>query len=171
MKARFRRTLLAAVLVLPLALACCAGPGALPEDPKSMRFPPLEVSPPDVERVPLENGTVLFLLPDREVPIVDIRVRIRAGAVFDPDEQVGLAELTGLVMRTGGAGGITPGDLNTRIEEMGAVLESSIGTVWLEGEISNFKAHYSGHMYLSLKDEKSQIRAVMFKPSARASGW
>jgi exodeoxyribonuclease VII large subunit len=33
----------------------------------------------------------------------------------------------------------------------------------IEGEISNFKHHYSGHMYFSLKDEKSRIKAVMFK--------
>lgn len=33
----------------------------------------------------------------------------------------------------------------------------------IEGEISNFKHHYSGHMYFSLKDEKSKIKAVMFK--------
>ena len=33
----------------------------------------------------------------------------------------------------------------------------------VEGEISNFKHHYSGHMYFSLKDEKSKIRCVMFK--------
>ena len=36
--------------------------------------------------------------------------------------------------------------------------------VWLRGEISNFKSNYSsGHMYFSLKDEGSSIRAVMFK--------
>ena len=33
----------------------------------------------------------------------------------------------------------------------------------IEGEISNFKHHYSGHMYFSLKDEKSKMKAVMFK--------
>lgn len=33
----------------------------------------------------------------------------------------------------------------------------------VEGEISNFKHHYSGHMYFNLKDEKSRIKAVMFK--------
>ncbi|MFA5576992.1 MAG: exodeoxyribonuclease VII large subunit [Tissierellaceae bacterium] len=33
----------------------------------------------------------------------------------------------------------------------------------LEGEISNFKHHYSGHMYFNLKDEKAKIKAVMFK--------
>ena len=33
----------------------------------------------------------------------------------------------------------------------------------IEGEISNFTHHYSGHMYFSLKDEKSRIKCVMFK--------
>lgn len=33
----------------------------------------------------------------------------------------------------------------------------------IEGEISNFKHHYSGHMYFTLKDEKSRIKCVMFK--------
>ena len=33
----------------------------------------------------------------------------------------------------------------------------------LEGEISNFNHHYSGHMYFSLKDEKSKIKSIMFK--------
>ena len=33
----------------------------------------------------------------------------------------------------------------------------------VEGEISNFKHHYSGHMYFSLKDEKSKIKCIMFK--------
>ncbi len=35
--------------------------------------------------------------------------------------------------------------------------------VWIKGEISNFKLHYSGHMYLSLKDSGGVLRAVMFK--------
>ena len=35
--------------------------------------------------------------------------------------------------------------------------------VWIEGEVSNFVPHSSGHMYFSLKDEKSVIRAAFFK--------
>lgn len=37
--------------------------------------------------------------------------------------------------------------------------------VYIRGEISNFKHHVSGHMYFTLKDERSQIRCVMFKNS------
>ncbi len=38
-----------------------------------------------------------------------------------------------------------------------------LSNLQVEGEISNFKHHHSGHMYFSLKDDKSKIRCVMFK--------
>lgn len=46
-------------------------------------------------------------------------------------------------------------------------LEREYTDVWLEGEISNFRAHGSGHLYFSLKDQWAQIRVVMFRSSAR----
>lgn len=47
------------------------------------------------------------------------------------------------------------------------LLESELNTVWLTGEISNFITANSGHWYLSLKDNKSQIKCAMFKGSNR----
>lgn len=41
--------------------------------------------------------------------------------------------------------------------------EAFLGDIWIRGEISNFKPHISGHLYLTLKDEQSVIKAVMFK--------
>ncbi|WP_281975665.1 exodeoxyribonuclease VII large subunit [Halobacillus litoralis] len=41
-------------------------------------------------------------------------------------------------------------------------------TVWLRGEVSNFKHHSRGHMYLSLKDEQARIQAVMFAGNNRS---
>jgi exodeoxyribonuclease VII large subunit len=46
-------------------------------------------------------------------------------------------------------------------------LEREYGDAWVEGEISNFRAHDSGHLYFTLKDPHSQIRAVMFRSQAR----
>jgi len=46
------------------------------------------------------------------------------------------------------------------------LLEENIPTVWVMGEISNFKPHYSGHLYFSLKDENAQISAVIWKSRA-----
>lgn len=42
----------------------------------------------------------------------------------------------------------------------------NLDTVYLKGEISNFKAHSRGHFYFTLKDEESRINAVMFSSSA-----
>lgn len=42
-------------------------------------------------------------------------------------------------------------------------IESRFTQVWVKGELSNFKAHTSGHFYFSLKDANSQVRAVMFR--------
>jgi exodeoxyribonuclease VII large subunit len=44
--------------------------------------------------------------------------------------------------------------------------DASLLNVWVRGEISNFKAHSSGHLYFSLKDEASRLKCVMFKGSA-----
>jgi exodeoxyribonuclease VII large subunit len=46
-------------------------------------------------------------------------------------------------------------------------IEREYGDAWVEGEISNFRAHDSGHLYFTLKDEDSQISAVMFRSQAR----
>jgi len=44
-----------------------------------------------------------------------------------------------------------------------SLLEESLPTIWVEGEISNFKTHFSGHQYFSLKDENTQLAAVMWR--------
>ena len=46
-------------------------------------------------------------------------------------------------------------------------LEAAFPVLWVEGEISNFHRHTSGHLYFTLKDAKSQLRAVMFRFEAR----
>ncbi|MBU3581018.1 exodeoxyribonuclease VII large subunit [Polynucleobacter sp. AP-Capit-er-40B-B4] len=55
---------------------------------------------------------------------------------------------------------LSVGDLSRAIA---ASLEDRFDTVWVSGEISNFKAYDSGHWYFSLKDEEGQIRCVMFR--------
>ncbi|AOZ91453.1 exodeoxyribonuclease VII large subunit [Paenibacillus crassostreae] len=52
-------------------------------------------------------------------------------------------------------------DLNRYIR-MKMDSDSVLSDVWIRGEISNFTHHSSGHMYFTLKDESSRIRAIMF---------
>jgi exodeoxyribonuclease VII large subunit len=46
-------------------------------------------------------------------------------------------------------------------------IEREYGDTWVEGEISNFRAHDSGHLYFTLKDRNSQLSVVMFRSQAR----
>src|SRR5207245_8657888 len=51
-------------------------------------------------------------------------------------------------------------DLATRIQ---GSLETDFDEVWVGGEVSSLRTPSSGHLYLTLKDEHSQLRAVMFR--------
>ena len=48
------------------------------------------------------------------------------------------------------------------------LLEKSVGSVWVSGEITNLRAQSSGHVYFTLKDAAAQLSCVLF--SARNSG-
>ena len=61
---------------------------------------------------------------------------------------------------TDNSNSISVSDLTSQIK---SVLEGEFDNIWVSGEISNFKHHYSGHMYFTLKDDESEIKAVMFK--------
>jgi len=55
-------------------------------------------------------------------------------------------------------------ELNRRIK---GLIEREFGTLWVEGEVSNFRPAASGHIYFTLKDESSQIPVAYFKGSQR----
>ncbi len=48
-------------------------------------------------------------------------------------------------------------------ENVRQAIEARFSSIWVEGEISNFKAHSSGHWYFTIKDESSQLRAKCFR--------
>ena len=60
---------------------------------------------------------------------------------------------------------VSVSDLNMYIKDKIA-RDEALNAVVVKGEISNFKAHYTGHLYFTLKDEKSLIKCIMFKSYA-----
>jgi exodeoxyribonuclease VII large subunit len=52
-------------------------------------------------------------------------------------------------------------------QEIKNLLEKRFPDVWVTGEVSNFRAATSGHLYFTLKDANAQIRAVCFRNQAR----
>ncbi|MHC4296159.1 MAG: M16 family metallopeptidase [Planctomycetota bacterium] len=114
--------------VLGLGLFCCGCAEQQVSDYKSLEYPKLgDVEVPEVEQVTLANGMRLFLLEDHELPLVNISVRIRTGSIYEPAEKIGLASMTGEVMRTGGTASKTGDELDEELESIAASVETGIG--------------------------------------------
>jgi exodeoxyribonuclease VII large subunit len=62
------------------------------------------------------------------------------------------------------SGPLSVGDLTARLKTL---VEAGFSRVEVEGQVSGYRPHSSGHLYFTLKDERSQIRAVMFRTDAR----
>ncbi|WP_339383899.1 M16 family metallopeptidase [Fortiea sp. LEGE XX443] len=81
---------------------------------------------PKYERFVLQNGMVVYLLEDHELPLVSGTALVRTGSRWEPAEKVGLAGLTGTVMRTGGTKKHSADELNEMLEQRAASVETSI---------------------------------------------
>jgi zinc protease len=108
-----------------LGIVYAASPPAFP-DPNRIHYKPLSFQPPWVERVQLDNGLVLYILPNKELPLVQIKVVVRTGSMYDPDGREGLAELTATIMRTGGIAGMSGNAVDETLESIAAVLRASV---------------------------------------------
>jgi predicted Zn-dependent peptidase len=96
--------------------------------PSALIFRPLQFSPPEPERHEFKNGMVVYLLEDHEIPVVNVTARIRNGSIYEPGEKAGLAELTGLVMRTGGTKSMSGDAIDEELEYMAGSVGVSIGS-------------------------------------------
>jgi len=115
-----------ALMLLILMASACAGHPAL-GDPRTMTFTPVEFSPPEPERVVLDNGMVVYLLEDHELPLVTITASMRTGGWLDPTDKVGLAAMTGSVMRTGGGGDLSAEQVDEELERFAGDISIGIG--------------------------------------------
>ncbi len=115
-----------AIMILVPMLSACAGDLAL-GDPRQMTFKTVEFTPPDADRVVLKNGMVVYLLEDHELPLVSMTATIRTGSWLDPAEKIGLASLTGSIMRSGGGGGLSAERVDEDLEQFAGAVGISIG--------------------------------------------
>ncbi len=95
---------------------------------RQLKYPRLhDVKVPDVQRLTLPNGMQLFVLEDRELPLIHVSALIRTGSIYEPAGKIGLAGLTGTVMRTGGTTTRTGDQIDEQLEQIAASVETSIG--------------------------------------------
>jgi zinc protease len=95
---------------------------------QDLKFPPLRpIQIPKVAAFTLPNGMKLYLLEDHELPIIHGVAQVRTGNLFDPADKIGLATMTGMVIRTGGTRTKTGEQLDEQLENIAAGVESDIG--------------------------------------------
>jgi len=127
MNARAGRTRIALAAVVALAGALGSGPA---------------VAAPLAHREVLPNGIVLLVAERPAVPIVAVRLLTRAGAVFDPEDRAGLANLTGALLTRGTAKRPGP-EIDSAIEFVGGSLEAAAGRDNLTVALSVQKKDFS----------------------------
>jgi len=114
-----------AVMLFVLPLGGCKPAAMVNLD--DISYPPITFSLPEAERIDLPNGIILYLLEDHELPFVNISAVIRTGSIYDPVGKEGVAEITGIVMRTGGTKGMTGDEIDSELDYMAGRISVSAG--------------------------------------------
>jgi len=113
---------------LVLLLVFVTPVGAQVKHVEELTYPPLpEIEIPQPIRVVLDNGMTVLMMEDHELPLVRVSAWIRTGSRLEPANKIGLAELTGSVMRAGGTSTMSGDALDDYLEGKAAIIETAIG--------------------------------------------
>lgn len=127
---RSTRLKIALAGLLMAGLLTSAMQAAAQKDYRELEFPPLnDIETPTPTRVVLDNGIILYLVEDHRLPMINLSARIGVGAVNEPSDKIGLAGITGAVMRTGGSTSMSGDEIDETLEGIGASVETGIGLV------------------------------------------
>ena len=126
MKTKRMTTPMLALALMVTAAASAAG--TIPDRPEELQFPALSFDVPDASsmRVELDNGIPAYIIEDSQFPLVNLRLFFRGGQYMEPEGKEGLAQLTGRVWRTGGAGDLDGPALDEALDFLAARLTTSI---------------------------------------------
>jgi predicted Zn-dependent peptidase len=97
----------------------------IPSRPENINVKPLNFTPPDVKQEKMENGGMLFVLPDSEAPLIKLFIIFRGGSMTDPKDKLGLCAFSVEMLKSGGCGSLSPEALDENIDSLGAHLSFS----------------------------------------------
>lgn len=121
---RMTRSLAAAAFIAALAAPALAQV----KDYRQIKFPEMrKMAIPKPERVVLDNGMVVMLLENHELPLIDVMTRVRTGSRLEPAEKIGMAGMFGTVLRTGGTKTRTGDQIDEFLEARAAMIDSNVG--------------------------------------------
>ena len=118
--------LFAASCLAALSLSAKSSPAAVTvqTDWKKIKTPPLRAfKPQQPTRFQLDNGLVIFLQPDSELPLVEVGITIRGGSADEPADKIGMMSLYSQVLRAGGTKSRTGDQIDDFLAARGAEVE------------------------------------------------
>jgi len=133
---RLNTLALAAALAGAAALPAAAQPGhgTTPPAPGALR--PFRVPTP--QEFTLDNGLRVVVVNQPALPIVNARIIVKAGSLYEPAEKNGLAQLTALLLREGAAG-MTGSQIAQRMERLGAQFQTGAGWANASAQVTALK--------------------------------
>lgn len=94
---------------------------------------------PPYKRTVLNNGMVVYLMEDKELPLIEVDVYIKTGSMYDNADKLGLSELTGGAVVTGGTEKMTGDEIDKEIDFLGGDINIGIGIEHGKGFLSVLK--------------------------------
>lgn len=113
--------LLACIFTTPVKAGQAASSSDFsPPPPDQIQYEPLHFELPQAHRVVLDNGIILYILENHELPLVNIKALVKTGTMHDPSGKEGNAELTAYGMRTGGTSALKSSEVDSELDFMAA---------------------------------------------------
>jgi len=147
-----RRMFLVLVMSLTPMAVRAADPAKIPARPEQLEFAPLAFEPPaaaDYRHV-LTDGTVVFLAPSKELPLVKLSITFKGGGSLDPADAPGLAAFTAQLIREGGTDAMKPTEFDEALDFLATEVGVSAGDTFTTASMNCLKSNFDESLKLFL---------------------
>ncbi len=103
---------------------------------------PLKFTPPAIQKFAVGKGITVYYIEDRELPTVNLVAYFRTGSLYEPEDKVGLASLTGTVMSSPVTARMTGDQIDEELEYLAARVETNIGEEFGQFTLSCLKKDF-----------------------------
>ena len=130
--------------VAALGAGAFAAADALPTRPEQIEFRTLEFQPPSAEqfRRELKSGVPVYLAPSDEFPLVNITFSFKGGSYLEPADKVGLANMTGAMIRRGGTSSMPAEQLDEQFDFLAAIATTGAGGSQASASLNSLKSNF-----------------------------
>lgn len=135
-----------------------ADSASLPARPDEIQFKPLSFEPPSAAdyRHVLPDGTVVFLAPSKELPLIKLAITFKGGSSLDPQDGPGLAAFAARLVREGGTATMKPAEFDEALDFLATEVSVNAGDTFTTASLDCLASTFDESLDLFL--------AMLFKP-------